>query len=128
MDNYIGKVDAEWVDPVVELPEQGNGIIVRNTDGGVSLAEWHNSPWPMGRWIAWLRIGGPSDAIPRAKVQAAVDLMEKQRKIMASTPSATDYNEAYADGLIDYHMEIKRHTGVTPGVKDSLTTQEAPHA
>lgn len=52
--------------------------------------------------------------VAREAVRAAVDEMEKQRKIMASTPSATDYNEAYADGLIDYHMEIKRHTGVTP--------------
>jgi hypothetical protein len=66
MDNYIGKVDAEWVDPVVELPEQGHGIIVRNSDGGVSLAEWHNSPWPMGRWVAWLRIGRPSVSSPTA--------------------------------------------------------------
>ena len=73
MTNYIGKIDAEWVDPAVELPPNGYGIVVRNSDGGISLAEWHNSPWPLTRWVAWLRIGGPSTDIPRAQVQAAAD-------------------------------------------------------
>ena len=120
MDNYIGKVEAEWVDPVVELPEQGHGIIVRNSDGGVSLAEWHNSPWPMGRWVAWLRIGGPSDAIPREAVQAAVD------EIGGSLGSCCqECDAANAESL----AAIERHTGVTPSVvKDSLMTQEAPDA
>jgi hypothetical protein len=126
MDNYIGKVDAEWVDPVVELPEQGHGIIVRNSDGGVSLAEWHNSPWPMGRWVAWLRIGGPSDAIPREAVQAAVDEMDRIAYLVGTHPKALRgmHLKRWQDLSI-----MQQLTGVTPSVaEEPSVAQEAPHA
>jgi hypothetical protein len=118
MDNYIGKVDAEWVDPVVELPEQGHGIIVRNSDGGVSLAEWHNSPWPMGRWVAWLRIGGPSDAIPREAVQAAV------LEMRGEPPWGCDTWEHALD-ILQAHCGIEAEPS---GTEDSSVAQEAPDA
>lgn len=110
MDNYIGKIEAEWVDPAVELPEQGHGIIVRNSDGGVSLAEWHNSPWPTGRWVAWLRIGGPVDTVPRAKVQAAVDDIRDFLKI----PSNNKIARAQDQGASLALSSVARHTGITP--------------
>lgn len=64
--NYIGPVEAEWVDPKVELPPEGS-IIIKNTFGDVRPADWIECPWPFDRWVAWLRIGGPSDAIPHCK-------------------------------------------------------------
>jgi len=72
MNNYIGKVDAEWVDPKVELPPDGwDGLVRTEGDpeapyGFAYLAG--KALRPVMRHVcavAWLRIGGPSTAIPR---------------------------------------------------------------
>lgn len=90
MDNYIGKIEAEWVDPAEETPmEVPTGSI--NPPAWEGLADFGEAPinpglqfcayhddhgWSVGIDgmpfpLRWLRIGGPSDAIPREAVQAA---------------------------------------------------------
>ena len=75
MNNYIGKVDAEWVDPAVELPTDEELRLVRLATGDEIHAYFDHycEKWHGLIVVAWLRIGGPSTAIPREKVQAAVD-------------------------------------------------------
>jgi hypothetical protein len=83
MNNYIGKVDAEWVDPKVELPPDGWTGLARREHcaeitrgaywyGGIFRDENHNSLLYVG---AWLRIGGPSTSILREQVQAKLGQM-----------------------------------------------------
>jgi len=91
VDNYIGKIDAEWVDPRVELPPEGVAVIgyfgtsmfgdqifpVECINGNWGES-YHGPSWACDPPIRWLRIGGPSTAIPRdlvGQVQAAVDEM-----------------------------------------------------
>ena len=65
----LGPVQADWMDPKVKLPPEGHGIIVMNSDGEMSLAEWHASPWPYDRWVAWLKLGrklGPFSFIDKS--------------------------------------------------------------
>lgn len=84
MDNYIGKIDAEWVDARVELPPDGwHGLIIWKVNGDLRIGHWIGMEWRspgaepftyyLSEIVAWLRIGGPSTAIPRERVQAAVD-------------------------------------------------------
>jgi len=140
MNNYIGKVDAEWVDPKVELPpDEENDIFTIRMRSGEQLQAIRSSR--PGKWfaaivkelvddcqvVAWLRIGGPSTAIPREKVQAAVDEA-------AGDPAARcgclleGCSDCDLDAGIDYTIDIiADHTGITPsGVKDSLTTEVTP--
>jgi hypothetical protein len=71
MDNYIGPINAEWVDPSVEFPPDDKIVPVRMRDG--LLYEGYYNRRGLGLWsssdaeyeifpIAWLRIGGPSTA------------------------------------------------------------------
>jgi hypothetical protein len=71
MDNYIGPIEAEWVDPAVELPPDDKIVPVRMRDG--LLYEGYYNRRGLGLWsssdaeyeifpIAWLRIGGPLTA------------------------------------------------------------------
>jgi hypothetical protein len=106
MDNYIGKIEAEWVDPAVELPPDGWRGLAINSDGDVVYATAHVPRVLLGCLVAWLRIGGPSDAIPRAKVQAAVDEIKRIR-----TQTVYGYQATGLDIALD---ELRDHTGVTP--------------
>ncbi len=72
MTNYIGKIEAEWVDPAVELPEEG-WYTVRWHSGQVATSSFDGQKWGYPSVSAWLRIGGPSTDIPREQAQKAVD-------------------------------------------------------
>ena len=112
MNNYIGKVDAEWVDPNVELPPQRWRGTCRHKSGYVHSCVYDSGTFylsgtgiPADEPLAWLRVGGPSTAIPRAAVQAAVDHLYEC--------------EEQADGGGDWAFRealdsIDHHTGVTP--------------
>jgi hypothetical protein len=133
MNNYIGKVDAEWVDPAVELPPEGEWV---HTEVGY----WDGAIEPMmnfircGLWnegadlidaekifvLRWLRIGGPTDAIPRAQVQAAVDEMKRRYQHGENCINGEDGS---CEGCNLYRFQfphcksfacIERFTGVTP--------------
>jgi len=112
MNNYIGKVDAEWVDPAVELPpELVDVTAIIGSPAYLHVMQYNGDSWS-GRSglvlpvpVAWLRIGGPTDAIPRAQVQAAVDYMAE---VEAQEDGGADF--AYQD-CID---AVVHHTGVTP--------------
>ena len=115
MNNYIGKVDAEWVDPKVELPPDGWCGMCKSGSVSLFYARWVGRKWTDQDLLfrdptAWLRIGGPSTAIPRERVQAAVDHLYEC--------------EAQADGGGDWAFRealdsIDHHTGITPS--------EVPH-
>jgi hypothetical protein len=62
MNNYIGPISAEWVDPAVELPPEGWRGLAINSDGDVVYATAHVPRVLLGCLAAWLRIGGPSTA------------------------------------------------------------------
>ena len=110
-DNYIGKVDAEWVDPAVELPPDEDLRLVRLATGDEIHAYFDHycEKWHGLDVVAWLRIGGPSMAIPREKVQAAVDHAKRVR---------LEFNEIGRQDMANAFCraeEIFRHyTGVTP--------------
>jgi hypothetical protein len=123
MNNYIGKVDAEWVDPAVELPpELVDVTAIIGSPAYLHVMQYNGDSWS-GRSglvlpvpVAWLRIGGPTDAIPRAQVQAAVDEIDRRVRMgLGGLNAATDPDriaacEAYENciGL------VTNHTGVTP--------------
>ena len=104
MNNYIGKVDVEWVDPKVRPPQNGS-YFVRWHSGETGYSSYHEGEWGYPAVAAWLRVGGPSTAIPREQVQAAVDHLYEC--------------EEQADGGGDWAFRealdsIDHHTGVTP--------------
>ena len=123
--NYIGKVDAEWVDPKVELPM---GVPTGPTNPpawegladfgdapifpGIQMAHYHDDHgWGVGidgvrPPLRWLRIGGPSTAIPREKVQALSDLAKKR----IGHGEIVQASEIY--GLLV--QEIEHFTGIKP--------------
>jgi hypothetical protein len=127
MDNYIGKIEAEWVDPAVELPPDGWRGLAINSDGDVVYATAHVPRVLLSCLVAWLRISGPSDAIPREAVQAAVDAIHsKARYWMADGAREAPFHEVgdqynyMASGLsqamkiIETETGVIRKTGVTP--------------
>lgn len=65
-DNYIGKIDAEWVDPGVSVPHDGwvGDCRIEGTTETFRLSYedgdfiWCGSPQTK-RVRAWLRLGGP---------------------------------------------------------------------
>ena len=136
MNNYIGKVEAEWVDPKAELPPDGwQGLVKHEIDDdivrgasfylndGVIRDENRNRLLYVA---AWLRIGGPSTAIPREKVQAAVDDLRETRNIFIGHARA-DSGGCISEGISEAIKIVTNHTGVTPsGVKESLTTEVTP--
>lgn len=120
MPNYIGKIEAEWVDPAVELPpDEWHGSIMLHECGDYeSLSEGFFARGKMRslyntgivRYTAWLRIGGPVDTVPRAKVQAAVDDIRDFLKI----PSNNKIARAQDQGASLALSSVARHTGITP--------------
>lgn len=117
MKNYIGPIEAEWVDRAVELPPDGwRGMIVWKGNGEHRMGHWSGREWRspgaepflyyLNEIVAWLRIGGPSDAVPRAKVQAAVDEITKYADEIPGTRCAR--------GLRWARHLIATHTSVTP--------------
>ena len=129
--NYIGKVDAEWVDPKVELPPEMVDIVaIIGNPEYLHVMTFDGESW-MGRSgltlpvpVAWLRIGGPSTAIPREKVQAAVDHMCTFNCRNIGVQNGAWSGRIVMDASLD---TIRNHTGITPsGVKDSLTTEVTP--
>lgn len=66
MSKIFGKVDAEWVDPAVELPpEYVDEYSVIFENGKQSRLHWARAGWSHGypRVVAWLRVGGLSKGI-----------------------------------------------------------------
>ena len=177
MNNYIGKIDAEWVDPAVELPP--DNLVCLATDmvgrmwisggpdrrlqpgdrwlrlGGPSSepetermrlaacsvaalantresakaardvpdeyksASWHDVCAAVDREMDLRdRIGGPTDAIPLAKVQAAVDGIAFEARGDQNTArhdrDQSRYYYARFDGRQNDLALIAHHTGVTP--------------
>lgn len=119
MTNYIGKVDAEWVDPAVELPEEG-WYTVRWHSGQVARSSFDGQKWGYPSVSAWLRIGGPSTDIPRAKVQAAVDEMVKLNQLGKICING-ESRGCEGCALAMYPVQLCRslaciahHTGITP--------------
>jgi hypothetical protein len=128
MNNYIGKVDAEWVDPAVELPpDEENDIFTIRMRSGEQLQAIRSSR--PGKWfaaivkelvddcqvVAWLRIGGPSTAIPMEQVQAAVDRIGRS----VNMPNIHPEDHAITKGMHYCLFALKQETGVTPS--------EVPH-
>jgi hypothetical protein len=108
MDQYIGKVDAEWVDPAVELPPDGWEGMVIFSDGTTGPTWRENSAFDEEYAVAaWLRIGGPSTAIPREKVQAAVDRIRGCSDVLRRE----GYEPIGHDNAL---MHIANSTGITP--------------
>jgi hypothetical protein len=104
MNNYIGKVDSEWVDPKVELPPDQRVYRVRLSGGeechtGYSIEHG----WNGACVVAWLRIGGPSTAIPREMVQAA----------LIDIAATADGNAHTAMTYLHASRIVTEHTGVT---------------
>jgi hypothetical protein len=118
MDNYIGKIEAEWVDPAVELPPDGWRGLAINSDGDVVYATAHVPRVLLGCLVAWLRISGPSDAIPREAVQAAV------LEMRGEPPWGCDTWEHALD-ILQAHCGIEAEPS---GTEDSSVAQEAPDA
>jgi len=130
--NHIGKIDAEWVDPKVELPpdrwegpvnydehamrREGRWLFFTRSGALVSFG----SPW------RWLRIGGPSTAIPREQVQAAAnEIHEKAHYWMGECQHEAPYHEVgdmyggIAKGLKTAMDIIRRQTGIEPKKEQS---------
>lgn len=110
MNNYIGKIDAEWVDPAVELPPDGwRGMIVWKGNGEQRMGHWSGMEWRspgaepfryyLNEIVAWLRIGGPTDAVPRAAVQAAVDRLFESSVLSDCECPTCDAIRELADAL-----------------------------
>ena len=130
--NYIGKVDAEWVDPVVELPPDGCRVVCLVNAGArpytfrCERGDWIDDDGLLRVPAAWLRIGGPSTAIPHEKAQEAVDRIDRLAHmgltgtIAAEDPERVAASEAYANCI----GVMEKITGITPSVvKESLTTE-----
>ena len=115
MNNYIGKVDAEWVDPMVELPPEGWSGWVRNKCGSEGFSGLYTRVecWTDGWFVAWLRIGGPSTAIPRGQVQAAVDHAKRVRLEFHEIGRQDMANAFYRAEEIFWHCTGIKPTEVT---------------
>ena len=118
MNNYIGRVDAEWVDPAVKLPPEKWPVMCRS-----GTVRFFSACYIDGYWyddhglfcdpIAWLRVGGPSTAIPREKVQAAVD--ELSASISTCKCHCFDCENCNCDDGTRWDLAIMRKcTGITP--------------
>lgn len=140
MTNYIGKIDAEWVDPRMETP-MGVPTGSTNPPAWEGLADFGEAPinpglqfctyhddhgWSVGIDgmpfpLRWLRIGGPSTDIPRAQVQAAVDEIAHERSISHKGlllsemgAPAEKFHEGRKSAFGCSVSLIKNHTGIMP--------------
>jgi len=129
MTQDIGPIEAEWMDPAVKLPPDGwTGLASWSENENTEEIEGHDSAmFANGEWYrsnlitldnygpdAWLRINGPSDSIPREKVQLAVDVLEN----IAAHLEEDGKNEAAIS--IRYVISImSQHTGVKPTERNS---------
>ena len=125
--NYIGPVNAEWVDPAMDLPPKFERVMIKARFMKESFVyiecelrhgRWedsHDQDWT-SEVIAWLRIGGPSDSISRAQVQAAVDALRGAAKYDRIKGKYEDqpYLVALAEGIDEAREIVTQHTGVTP--------------
>ena len=115
--NYIGPINAEWVDPKVEWPPDGwHGPVLICQEVEAVTIYTNQRKWFDGWFSAWLRVGGPSDTIPRAQVQAAVDALRGAAEYDRSKGEYEDrpYLVALADGIDEALDIMAYHTGVTP--------------
>ena len=120
MDIFFGKIDAEWMDPKTEMPPDGwYGMIIWRGVPEMRSAKWNGKDWQSAdvepflyyksEVVAWMRLGGQSDAIPREKVQALADMSQKRILQYGIVQASEIY------GLIV--QEIEHFTGVKPKEK-----------
>jgi len=113
MSNYIGKVDAEWVDPAVELPPDEELRRVRLATGDEIHAYFDHycEKWHGLIVVAWLRIGGPSTAIQDREAEIWNDLVESCREIVGYDGDLATKMAARA--ILDQmrHIEPKKVSG-----------------
>jgi len=98
MSPFIGKIEAELVDPNVELPPDGwKGLVIWKFNGEERMGFWSGMEWRspgenpflyyLSEIAAWLRIGGPltvvlREAVKRREAEIWNDLVESCEEIV----------------------------------------------
>ena len=127
----MNDIISRWRDAITDLPKNARTVILRQADGheitayNVADGQWHYDDGmiyaadPGDQWLDITDV----PAVPLAKVQAAVDEINKRREPWRKNIVYT-YTDQVLDGVLD---AIRNRTGVTPSDHFRDATEKVTH-